>query len=98
MADKEAMLFGRRLKELRAAAGLSQEELADQARHPLKPRLQVSLATVRNLEQGRVQPAFDTAVALAGGLGVSVAALAERPESPPEPPRRGRPPADRGSR
>jgi transcriptional regulator with XRE-family HTH domain len=56
--------FAQRLKELRAAAGLSQAQLAQRA--GLNP------FGVAKLEQGVREPAFATVQALARALGVSV--------------------------
>src|SRR5262245_21074158 len=53
--------FGGRLKELRTRAGLTQQQLADQAG--------VSRATVADLEQGRYEPSWPMVLALAGALG-----------------------------
>jgi transcriptional regulator with XRE-family HTH domain len=65
--------FGRRLAELRKAAGMSQSELAEKSG--------VSAAGIRNLEQGRREPALGTAIALARGLGVGVGEFDEPPAS-----------------
>jgi DNA-binding SARP family transcriptional activator len=71
----------------RRAAGLTQQELADLA--------QVSLGTVRDLEQGRThRPHRDSMTRLAGALGLDPARLQTLTRSPPEPagPDRGRRP------
>src|SRR5215470_9363209 len=62
----------------RRAAGLTQQELADLA--------QVSLGTVRDLEQGRThRPRRDSMTRLAGALGLDAARLQTLARSPPEP-------------
>jgi transcriptional regulator with XRE-family HTH domain len=68
--------MGRQLKKLRAAAGLSQSQLARAAG--------VSVGTLKNWEQGRREPLLGAAVKLAGALGVSLDELAGRaPEAAP---------------
>ena len=68
--------FSTRLKELRAAAGLTQNQLADRAG--------VGRPTIRGLEQGtRINPPLKTASLIAAALGVSLDALdVFRKESP----------------
>jgi transcriptional regulator with XRE-family HTH domain len=61
--------FALRLKELRAAAGWSQPELAERAG--------MTKAGICNLEQGRRQASWATVVALADALGVSTEAFRE---------------------
>jgi len=62
----------------RRAAGLTQQELADLA--------QVSLGTVRDLEQGRThRPSRGSMTRLAGALGLDAARLQTLMRSPPEP-------------
>src|SRR5215470_2153066 len=71
----------------RLAAGLTQQELADLA--------QVSLGTVRDLEQGRTRhPRGGSVARLAGALGLDAARLAALTRGVPEPagPRAGRRP------
>ena len=75
--------FAGRLKELREQARLTQPELADKAG--------LSKAGVADLEQGRREPSWATAVALAGALGVEVTAFLEMPADRPRT-GRGRPP------
>jgi transcriptional regulator with XRE-family HTH domain len=58
-----AMTFGERLKELREAAGLSQEALARAAG--------LSTSTVAKTEQRDIDPSWSTVQALAKALGVS---------------------------
>ena len=68
------------LKRLRAAAGLTQQELATRAG--------LSMALVMALEQGRRDnPRLDTLRKLAAGLGCTVGQLAGD-EAPAPPPRR----------
>jgi transcriptional regulator with XRE-family HTH domain len=75
--------FAGRLKELREQAGLTQPELADKAG--------LSKAGIADLEQGRREPSWATAVALAGALGVAVTAFLQQP-APRQQTGRGRPP------
>jgi transcriptional regulator with XRE-family HTH domain len=78
MADS-SNLFGRRLKELREQAGLTQPQLAERAN--------LSKAGIADLEQGRREPAWSTVQALCAALGVSCEAFnqppAERPDAGP---------------
>jgi transcriptional regulator with XRE-family HTH domain len=71
MADRSRR-FATRLKDLRAAAGLSQPELAEAAGMPV--------GTVRGFEIGRREPTFNTLLLLARGLGVDLNAFAMEPE------------------
>ncbi len=74
--------FARRLKELREGAGLTQQQLGEQAgMHKL---------SVAKLEQGIREPTWATVQALADALGVSCEAFREEPGPMPEP-QRGRP-------
>ena len=61
------MDIGRRVRERRRAAGLTQDELADRA--------QVSRALVGALERGRHMPATDAAIGLARALDTTVERL-----------------------
>jgi transcriptional regulator with XRE-family HTH domain len=76
------MTFAEKLRELRVAAGLTQQQLADHSRH--------SLPTVRSYEQGHREPLLSTAFRLARALGVSVEAFAEcvEQDAVPVPPRK----------
>jgi transcriptional regulator with XRE-family HTH domain len=69
-----ASTFGRVLKRLREAAGLSQMDLAVKAG--------LNLFTVAKIEQGQREPAWTTVQALARALGVSCEVFVE-PEPPP---------------
>src|SRR3954454_162347 len=82
-SKKELPAFAARLKELREAAGLTQEELAE--------RSGVTRPGLFKIEQGVRVPRWDTVLALAEALGVSVAASAEDPAGRPA---RGRPAAE----
>lgn len=63
--------FAARLKRLREAAGLTQQQLADAAG--------LAQGAVADLERGRrPDPRLSTALALAGALGVSVERLGGR--------------------
>lgn len=74
--------FGPRLRELRVAAGLSREDLAQKAG--------MKVAGIANLEQGRTNPAWETVVALCAALGCGCDAFLQPPGSV-EVPGRGRP-------
>lgn len=62
--------FGKRLAELRQVAGLSQPELAEKSG--------ISVGGIRGIEQGRRDPTWETVLALAEALGVSVAEFQEK--------------------
>jgi transcriptional regulator with XRE-family HTH domain len=78
MAEKG--FFAQRLKALRIKANLSQNQLAE--------RSGVSVVTIRHFEYGLREPAFETLLKLARGLGVSLAAFDEEP--PEDKPRKRR--------
>ena len=59
--------FGRRLRELRRAAGLTQRDLARQSR--------VTRKFIQEVEDGTSNPSLETIVLLADGLGCEVADL-----------------------
>lgn len=83
MVDMSAEYFAARLRELREAKGWTQQQLADAAG--------LALAGLANLEQGRRRrPGWDTVVALAEALGVSLDEFVKPPADVP-PPKRGRP-------
>jgi transcriptional regulator with XRE-family HTH domain len=73
MKDKNT--FAARLRQLRADAKLTQEELAE--------RSGVHRQTIARLELGTRKPAWETVLALADTLGVSIEAI--RPEPAPAP-------------
>jgi transcriptional regulator with XRE-family HTH domain len=76
--------FGGRLKRLREAAGLTQEQVAERAG--------CNQFTVAKLEGGRQEPAWPLVLQLADALGVSTEEFRARGDEPePAPPRRGRP-------
>jgi transcriptional regulator with XRE-family HTH domain len=64
-------LCARRLVEVRHGAGLSQNQLAD--------RSGVPVSTIRQFEQGRREPTYQTLVKLAWGLGMSLAVFDQEP-------------------
>lgn len=84
--------FAGRLKELRVAAGLTQEGLAERAK--------MSKAGIADLEQGRREPSWATVVALAEALGVTCQAFLEEAavtaKAKPGRPRQARRPAQTG--
>jgi transcriptional regulator with XRE-family HTH domain len=71
--------FAALLKQLRAAANLSQSGLAK--------RCGVPVGTIQGFEIGRREPTYGTLLKLARGLGVSLAAF-DVDEPPPEGPKR----------
>jgi DNA-binding XRE family transcriptional regulator len=73
-ARMDAGLFGKRLKELRERAGLSQAELARLAN--------LSQKGISNWELGQREPGLAAAVALARALGVEVVDFLEEPKKP----------------
>lgn len=75
--------FGVRLRELRAAAGHTQKELAGLAG--------CSLNTVARVERGEHEPAWPLVLLLARALGVGVEAFVAEGEASPVPAGRGRP-------
>jgi transcriptional regulator with XRE-family HTH domain len=80
MAKRKKSFFAVRLKELRAASGLSQQQLADASGVPV--------ATLRQYEYSLRSPSFDAVLALARGLGVSLGAF--DPPAEAEKPRKGK--------
>lgn len=62
MARKRLTGFGVRLKALREAAGLTQQQLAT--------RVNLSLSGIAHIEQGLREPAWGTAIDIAAALGV----------------------------
>lgn len=75
-----AQIFGARLRELRAAAGLSQRELAK--------RSGTSSAAISNFEAGNNAPTLGTLVRLAEALGCNVTELVRVLDRGARPPRR----------
>jgi transcriptional regulator with XRE-family HTH domain len=59
--------FGARLKELRLKKGMTLEQLAFEA--------DIELSQVHRVEKGKINPTLTTLIALAKGLGVSLADL-----------------------
>src|SRR5262245_58422058 len=83
----DAQQFGGRLKRLRTAAGLTQQQLAENAG--------AALRTVSSLEQGLYAPVLSTLLALGDALGVDCLAFTKPDDSEGERPEkqgRGRPP------
>jgi transcriptional regulator with XRE-family HTH domain len=79
----EEMTLAVRLKALRNAARMSQQELATRAG--------LSMSMVAQLEQGtKTDPRVSTLVALAKALGVDLNTLAGFDEPPLAPPKRGK--------
>lgn len=67
----DATVFGTRLRAIRTDAGLTQKELAETAG--------LTAAGVAQLEQGRREPTWRSAVALAAALGVALDDFARPP-------------------
>lgn len=78
----KAEWFKDRLRELRAQAGLSRQELADKAG--------MKLNGIRDLEQGINKPSWETIIALCQALGVTCDSFLLEPGELP-PPAAGRP-------
>ncbi|MBY0233230.1 MAG: helix-turn-helix domain-containing protein [Gemmataceae bacterium] len=72
------------MRELREAAGLSRKQLADRA--GLR-----SEAGIRDLEQGRRSPTWETVVALCKALGVTADSFLKKPTAPVKRSTGGRP-------
>jgi transcriptional regulator with XRE-family HTH domain len=70
------MTFGGRLKELREAAGLSQDGLARQAG--------LSTSTVAKIERLDIDPSWTTVQALAKALGVDCTAFQDEGPAAPK--------------
>lgn len=87
--------FGLRLAELRRGRGLTQDELARLTRYIVvengeeREKL-ISPRYIAELEQGRRDPSFSIAVALAKALKVNVNVFTQAPETTDRP-GRGRP-------
>ena len=82
---KKHLLFAARLKELRAASGQTQLQLAENAGVPV--------STVRGYENGQREPSLSNLLRLARALGVSLAAFEmEIEEEKPKPKRRKKKP------
>lgn len=80
--------FAIRLRELRTSAELTQAQLAEKS--------ELSEGAIKQFEQGRREPTFETLAKLAAGLGVSLAAFDQEPVEPVEekPARKRRPKKD----
>jgi transcriptional regulator with XRE-family HTH domain len=68
----QAEWFAGRLRELREAKGSTQQQLADAAG--------LKLGGIRDLEQGRRSPTWETVVALCKALGVTADAFLQEPQ------------------
>ena len=80
MSDKNSY-FASKLRELRAAAELSQSVLSE--------RSGVPVSDFRQFEYGRREPTYVTLLKLAEGLGVSLSAF-DKPTAAAEAPKRGK--------
>jgi transcriptional regulator with XRE-family HTH domain len=86
MADQQpepARWFGRRLRELREAAGLTQQALAE--------RVGVKWETISRWERGDREPNWSNILGLAQALGVDCTAFTQPPATEQPEPKRGRP-------
>lgn len=63
VAKKQATAFGKRLRELRDKAGLTQDELAGQVK--------MEQSSIARLERGEREPGWATVLRLADALGVT---------------------------
>ena len=79
MKKDKTEFFAERLRQLRKAAGLTQQQLAD--------RSGLAWSTIQQFESARREPAFAILVKLAAGLGVSLSAF-DPPAAEPEKPKR----------
>ena len=73
--DRTKELVGRRIKELRRARRMTQEELAE--------RTSISAKYLSSIERGLENPTFDTIIKLAYALDVDVAELFNYPQHLP---------------
>jgi transcriptional regulator with XRE-family HTH domain len=80
MKQREDTGFAGRLKQLREARGLTQQQLADAAG--------MNKFGLAKLEQGVTEPYWPTVLRLAAALGVSVAAFADGASAGPPTPSR----------
>lgn len=71
--NRECLLFGKRVRELRARQGISQEELADRAK--------VHRTYIGGIERGERNPTVTTIYRLAKALGVAPSQLLEPSET-----------------
>jgi DNA-binding XRE family transcriptional regulator len=79
--------FAGRLRELREAAGLTQQQLAERAG--------MAWRTITHLEGGDRKPSWETVLTLCAALNVGCQEFAKEPAPRPEP-KRGRPPKTGG--
>jgi len=68
LRNKETLVqFGEKIKNLRTAKGLTLEQLAFEA--------DFELSQVHRVEKGKINPTLTTLIALAKGLGITLAEL-----------------------
>jgi transcriptional regulator with XRE-family HTH domain len=79
----EAEWFAGRLRELREASGMTREQLAQVAG--------MKLGGIRDLEQGRRMPSWESVIALCKALKVNCDSFLQPPASPNPKPGPGRP-------
>jgi transcriptional regulator with XRE-family HTH domain len=73
----DPLQIGRTVRKLRAAAGLTQAELAERA--------DLAFETISRIESGREPPSLRTAMALADAFGVSLDEVTGRRRAPARP-------------
>ena len=73
-ADQIIEHVGRRIAELRAAAGLTQADVAE--------RIETAVSNYQRIEHGLQNVTIRTLVKISGALGVPVIRLFERPSGP----------------
>jgi transcriptional regulator with XRE-family HTH domain len=86
---KEPITFAARLREVRAAAKMTQHELAE--------RSGVHRQTIARLELGTREPTWETVQALARALGVSCQAFETQPAEAETPPAKKTPRKRKGT-
>lgn len=74
---RETSSFGRRLRVLREAAGLTQEELA--------ARVNIPYQSIARYERGEVEPTWPRVITFAEALGVEVGAFHDDTEGEDKP-------------
>lgn len=84
--DESGSAFGRRLRQLRDKAKLTQNELAEAAG--------IHIITISKLERGKIDPSWTTVLLLAEALEVSPNDFKEAGDGEPDAPEEAEPPAE----